>query len=313
MFCKYCGYKLADDAIFCSKCGKKLVTEIAQAVIPLETESSKKNENEETVEQNNITDDMEVETEGVPSNFKDEETDKDSIGSSSDENSSEISSLENVNVIPASDEKEYYDNYNDEKKGNFPKIIWVLVIVLIGMVVFSSIKAKNTELEVQQPKLSEERSIKQSEQEVQQPQLSEQELLKLKEMRERAKEGAALYPLLKEAVSLGVGSVFAQSVDIDINQQDKTGCTVLMKAAARHDLYIINLLYQSRIAVDLQDENGLTALMWSVIGTESDFFIARSLVFRFKANKNIRDNNGLTAYDIAFLYCEDPNKIDFLK
>ena len=292
MFCKYCGYKLADDAIFCSKCGKKLVTEIAQAVIPLETESSKKNENEETVEQNNITDDMEVETEGVPSNFKDEETDKDSIGSSSDENSSEISSLENVNVIPASDEKEYYDNYNDEKKGNFPKIIWVLVIVLIGMVVFSSIKAKNTELEVQQPKLSEERSIKQSEQEVQQPQLSEQELLKLKEMRERAKEGAALYPLLK---------------------QDETGCTVLMKAAARHDLYIINLLYQSRIAVDLQDENGITALMWSVIGTESDFFIARSLVFRFKANKNIRDNNGLTAYDIAFLYCEDPNKIDFLK
>lgn len=28
MFCKYCGTKLPDDAIFCSKCGKQLISEI---------------------------------------------------------------------------------------------------------------------------------------------------------------------------------------------------------------------------------------------------------------------------------------------
>ena len=54
MFCKYCGNELTEDAVFCSKCGKKIGTEAEESPahenVPVQEEDSVKEEEPVQVE-----------------------------------------------------------------------------------------------------------------------------------------------------------------------------------------------------------------------------------------------------------------------
>ncbi len=86
----------------------------------------------------------------------------------------------------------------------------------------------------------------------------------------------------------------------DINQQDDTGMTVLMKATNKDliNIFILFMLYGANL--DIQDHNGYTALMHAVQKNNKN--VVKLLIDCCGANLNIQDNNGYTALMHAIEY-----------
>ncbi len=83
------------------------------------------------------------------------------------------------------------------------------------------------------------------------------------------------------------------SFRIDVNKQHKYGYTELIKAIINNGgFYYIKLLLDDKADVNIQDDNGNTALIWAVKCKNID--IARLLI-KYNANIDIANNENCTA------------------
>lgn len=87
---------------------------------------------------------------------------------------------------------------------------------------------------------------------------------------------------------------------VNINVQDKDGCTALMIASSHGCMNIVQLLLQMpTINVNAQNKNGETAL---ILASEGNQNIVRLLLQHPKINMNIQDDTGSTALIVASKY-----------
>jgi DNA-binding transcriptional regulator YbjK len=85
----------------------------------------------------------------------------------------------------------------------------------------------------------------------------------------------------------------------DLNMQGEDGLTLLMHAAEKGDLEVVQFLIKNNANIDAQDENGKTALFHAV---ETQKFDAVQFLLHNKANINARDEFGKTTLAVTVGY-----------
>ena len=81
---------------------------------------------------------------------------------------------------------------------------------------------------------------------------------------------------------------------VDVNLQDKNGMTALMYAAKGiHSIIFKDILKNEKINVNLQDKNGMTALMYATKGISQ--IILKDILTNEKVDVNLQDKDGMTA------------------
>ena len=84
---------------------------------------------------------------------------------------------------------------------------------------------------------------------------------------------------------------------------DKNGKTLLMQAIQTEDIEQIELLLESKANVNLQDNEGWTALMYCVrYQNNIDLF---NTLLNYGANYQLKTNFGLSLLDLCISYCDD--------
>ena len=84
---------------------------------------------------------------------------------------------------------------------------------------------------------------------------------------------------------------------------DKTGKTLLMQAIQTEDIEQIELLLESKANVNLQDNEGWTALMYCV-RYQNNVDLLKTLL-NYGANYQLKTNFGLSLLDLCVSYCDD--------
>lgn len=84
--------------------------------------------------------------------------------------------------------------------------------------------------------------------------------------------------------------------DLEYQNETADNVTVIISAAKRGSLHILEYLIKEGANINYQDKNGETALMAAV---NSDYIDNVKLLVKYKADKNLRNNDGCTALDIA--------------
>jgi len=107
--------------------------------------------------------------------------------------------------------------------------------------------------------------------------------------------------------------------EIDINKKNSRGWTPLMFAClnSKNEDYsrIVELLLSNGAEPDIQNNNGETALMLmsKYKGENINMDIVRTLVFHYKADVDIRDNEDSNALLEYYKSCRNLTKLDFQK
>ena len=301
MFCKYCGSELTKDAIFCSKCGKRLVsdreqekTELPQVgnssvtdvtpseavesvktdkpiPIELETQETKK---PQVVSPDEITDDAEeavlpAEAASAPLEkeiecLPDEQTEDKNVSETKTSAPSELNAIAKTLVA----------------------VLGVTTFIVIGMLSIRPMESSS--------------STNSSSHTTNPTQQYDSDIERL------INSGKDVNFLLHITAASNAPTKVIQrliNAGANVNVTDSKGQTPLMYPGDT------KLLINSGANINAQDKDGLTPLMWAVIN--NNLTQARILV-ESGADKGIKDNKGLTAFDIALLYNYDRlDSIDF--
>jgi uncharacterized protein len=96
---------------------------------------------------------------------------------------------------------------------------------------------------------------------------------------------------------------------INRNAQDADGRTVLISAAARGDLEVVNALFTHKVDLNVKDKRGYTALSHAIDAMYEE--VVAALLSRPDLDPNVRGLNGRPALS-AYVWREDKGKVERL-
>lgn len=305
MFCKYCGSELTDDAIFCSKCGKKLVSDREQekTALPQLGDSSVTDDTPSEAIESVRTD------EPIPVELETKESIKPQVVSPDEVTKDTEKEAFSVETASAPSKKRI-DILLDEQTGNesmteaktspssTSNVITKILVAALGVtalivIVISSIRPMESS-----------GSTNSSSHTTNPTQQYDSDIERL------INSGKDVNFLLHITAASNAPTKVIQrliNAGANVNVTDSKGQTPLMYPGDT------KLLINSGANINAQDKDGLTPLMWAVIN--NNLTQARILV-ESGADKGIKDNKGLTAFDIAAIYNYDKldsSYLDFLK